>query len=181
MRLLCWIHVSSYSRFCKVLVQELSVQLDKGFLLSAYDLMSSRWTPKQQVIHPSHKSHNAQTYPTMHHFVTEMCTHVHISVTQWCIVGYSTVALWDFWIRSVKFISFYIITWWNSIFFCCLIMNYHGLFTLSTSVVVIIGQYWKNSVFYINFGYAKCIYVTLWTHKKHTIAHPHRWAVECHL
>ena len=22
---------------------------------------------------------------TMHHFVTEMCTHVHISVTKWCI------------------------------------------------------------------------------------------------
>ena len=25
-------------------------------------------------------------YPTMHPFVTEMCTHVHISVTKWCIV-----------------------------------------------------------------------------------------------
>ena len=36
----------------------------------------------------SHKSHNASDkYPTMHHFVTEMCTHVHISVTEWCIVG----------------------------------------------------------------------------------------------
>ena len=35
------------------------------------------------------------TYPTMHHFVTEMCTHVHISVTKWCIVGYETVALWN--------------------------------------------------------------------------------------
>ena len=30
----------------------------------------------------SHKLHNAQVpYPTMHQFVTEMCTHVHISVT----------------------------------------------------------------------------------------------------
>ena len=28
----------------------------------------------------------------MHHFVTEMCTHVHISVTKWCIVGYRTGA-----------------------------------------------------------------------------------------
>ena len=36
----------------------------------------------------SHKSHNAlDKYPTMHHFVTEMCTHVHISVIN--------VALWD--------------------------------------------------------------------------------------
>ena len=34
-------------------------------------------------IDPSHKSHNASDkYPTMHHFVTEMCTHVHISVTK---------------------------------------------------------------------------------------------------
>ena len=46
----------------------------------------------------------------MHHFVTEMCTYVHISVTKccivgftyvhisvtkWCIVGYGTGALWD--------------------------------------------------------------------------------------
>ena len=33
----------------------------------------------------------------MHHFVTEMCTHVHISVTKWCIVGYDTDAFWDLW------------------------------------------------------------------------------------
>ena len=47
-------------------------------------------------IDPFHKSHNASyIYPTMHHFVTEMCTHVHISVTKWCIVGYRTGALWD--------------------------------------------------------------------------------------
>ena len=31
----------------------------------------------------------------MHHFVMEMCTDVHISVTKWCIVGYGTGALWD--------------------------------------------------------------------------------------
>ena len=45
-----------------------------------------------QSIDPSHKSHNASDkYPTMHHFVTEMCTYVHISVTKWCIMGYRTV------------------------------------------------------------------------------------------
>ena len=44
----------------------------------------------------SHISHNAPNkYPTMHHFVTEMCTCVHISFTNWCIVGYGTVASWD--------------------------------------------------------------------------------------
>ena len=37
----------------------------------------------------------------MHHFVTEMCTHVHISVTKWCIVGYDTDAFWDLWDGSI--------------------------------------------------------------------------------
>ena len=40
-------------------------------------------------------------YPTMHHFVTEMCTQVHISVTKWWIVGYETGALWDLCDRSI--------------------------------------------------------------------------------
>ena len=36
-----------------------------------------------------HKSYKAPVlHPTMHHFVTEMCTCVHISVTKWCIVRY---------------------------------------------------------------------------------------------
>ena len=48
------------------------------------------------LLDPSHKSYNAsEKCPTMHRFVTEMCTHVHISVTKWCIVGYTTGALWD--------------------------------------------------------------------------------------
>ena len=37
----------------------------------------------------------------MQHFVTEMCTRVHISVTKWCIVGYGTGALWDVCNRSI--------------------------------------------------------------------------------
>ena len=36
-----------------------------------------------------YKPHNVPVqYPTMHYFVTEMCTCVHISVTKWCIEGY---------------------------------------------------------------------------------------------
>ena len=46
-----------------------------------------------QPIDPSHKAHNASDYPTMHHFVTEMCTHVHISVTKCCIMGYGTAKI----------------------------------------------------------------------------------------
>ena len=49
----------------------------------------------------SHKTHNASgKYPTMCHFVTEMCTCVHFSVTKWCIVWYETGALWDLCNRS---------------------------------------------------------------------------------
>ena len=40
-------------------------------------------------IDPSHKSYNAlDKYPTMYHFVTEICTHVDIFVTKWCIMEY---------------------------------------------------------------------------------------------
>ena len=54
-------------------------------------------------IGPSHISYNAlDKYPMMHHFVTEMCTHVHISVTEWCIVGHVTGALCDLWNRSIN-------------------------------------------------------------------------------
>ena len=54
---------------------------------------SSLWA-----IDPLHRSQNASDiYPTMHHFVTEMCTHVHISVTKWCTVGYGTGDLADLW------------------------------------------------------------------------------------
>ena len=53
-------------------------------------------------IDPSHKSQNASVpYPTMQHFVTEMCTCVHISVTKWCIVGYLSDAFWDLWDGSI--------------------------------------------------------------------------------
>ena len=31
----------------------------------------------------------------MHNSVTEMWTHVHISATKWCVVGYETGVLWD--------------------------------------------------------------------------------------
>ena len=44
------------------------------------------------------KSHNAPNKnPPMHHFVTKMCTHVHISLTKWCILGCRTGAFWDLW------------------------------------------------------------------------------------
>ena len=54
------------------------------------------------LIDPFHKSQNASDkYHTMHHFVTEMCTHVHISVTKCCIMGYGRDAFWDLWDGSI--------------------------------------------------------------------------------
>ena len=53
-------------------------------------LLISKWTTSvaASVVEPSHKSHNAfNKYPTMHHFVTEICTYVHISATK--------IPLWD--------------------------------------------------------------------------------------
>ena len=40
-------------------------------------------------------------YPTVHHFMTEVWSHVYISVTKWCIVGYRVGALYDFCDRSI--------------------------------------------------------------------------------
>ena len=40
-------------------------------------------------------------YATMQHFVTEMYTRAHISVTKCCIVGYLCNELWDLWDVSV--------------------------------------------------------------------------------
>ena len=60
------------------------------------------------VIDPFHKSQNASVlYPTMQHFITEMCTHVHISVTKCCIVGYLSDALWDLWDGSIACLFHY--------------------------------------------------------------------------
>ena len=45
-------------------------------------------------------------YHTMHHFVTEMWTSVHISVAKWYIVGYLSNALWDLWDKSIPCIFY---------------------------------------------------------------------------
>ena len=49
-----------------------------------------KW-PLQASINPSHKSHNASDkYPTLHHFATGMCTHVHVF-----LLSVENGALWD--------------------------------------------------------------------------------------
>ena len=82
-----------------------------------------------------HKFHNAlHKYPTMQHFITEMCTHVHISITKWCIVGYGTKSLWDMglshcgiwdwcivrlWIRFIAFLAL------TNLALCCRYSAWH--------------------------------------------------------
>ena len=70
---------------------------------------------------PSQKSHDtSDKYPTMHDFVTEMCTHVHICVTKWCIVGYGTGALW---VLCERFIVHYVplnFTHWGQVMHICI-------------------------------------------------------------
>ena len=53
----------------------------------------------------THKT--SDKYLTMHHFVIEMCKHVHISVTTCCIVGYGAGALWDLCNRLISCFFFY--------------------------------------------------------------------------
>ena len=67
-------------------------------------------------IDPPHTSRNAlDKYFTMHHFVTKMCTHVHISVTKRCSVGYLSGALWGLWYGCIDLATIYsvYITIWD--------------------------------------------------------------------
>ena len=77
-----------------IFVQPLCLSL----LASTYVISHTDNEPIDQ----SHKAHNALGKdPAMHRFVTEMCTHVHISVLKWYNVRYGAGELWDLWIRSV--------------------------------------------------------------------------------
>ena len=83
-------------------------------------------------IDPFHKSQNASMpYPTMQHFVTEMCTCVLISVKKWCIMGYLCDALWDLWDGSIE-----IFLWRYDVFgwFCRMIPWRNDFIGISSSV-----------------------------------------------
>ena len=72
---------------------------------------------KYTYMDPSYKFHNVlDIYPTMRHFVTEMCTHVHIYVTKECIVGYGTGALWDLCNRSHVAAGLFYLSWTTTSF-----------------------------------------------------------------
>ena len=63
---------------------------------------TKRHLRNSQQMDPFHKSRNACVpYAIMQHFVTKICTWVHISVAKCCIVRYLSDALWDLWNRSI--------------------------------------------------------------------------------
>ena len=76
-----------------------AIQTDFPFLSKASVLFHAIQTDLP--IDPSHKSGPLCIRQISHHFVTEMCTNVHISVTKWCIMGYATGVLWDLWDGSI--------------------------------------------------------------------------------
>ena len=93
------------------------VQVIASRLLDAKLLLVLRW-PNINMIHPTDShlwSHNpSHNYPTMLHLVTELCPHVHISVSKCCIVGYGTNALWDLSEGSIDSYSILVkISKWN--------------------------------------------------------------------
>ena len=78
----------------------------KGIIFNDPSKINSPSLFNDKAIDQSHKSHNAlDKYTTTHHFVTEMCTYVHFSVTKWCFVGCDTGALRDLCNRSIVFHS----------------------------------------------------------------------------
>ena len=61
-------------------------------------------------INPSKECHNASDrYPIMYHLVTETWTCVHVSVTQWCIVGYGRDALCE--MHNILISLFHCFSW----------------------------------------------------------------------
>ena len=91
-----WINISKSTHLPGYVQGFLAISLVKTWWeRNKVSIEFNLWWPFVSEIDPSHKSHNAlNKYPIMHYFVTEMCTHVYISVTKWCIVGYGNGALW---------------------------------------------------------------------------------------
>ena len=105
-------------------------------------IANSSTTSRKDLLHISHIA--PIPYPTMHHFVTEMCTCVHISVTYKivhcetfvrCIVGLMRwlycLVIW------FRFVYFYIIP---QLMLCC-------LFQPSLKVVIILSCFSQSTIF----------------------------------
>ena len=98
----CRVAVRNFTKFRRKFISQYISQVS----LSIYTTVDLSSTNRRIYHHKAicvsvdllHKSYNAPIpYPTMQHFVTEMCTPVHISVTKCCVVRYLSNASWDVW------------------------------------------------------------------------------------
>ena len=78
---------------CQVTATHLKIGYSKMTATGTHSPNELLWNIRAITQNPT--MHQTNIPQWMHHFVAEMCTHVHISVTKWCIVGHGTDALWD--------------------------------------------------------------------------------------
>ena len=133
----------------------------------------------------SHKSSNASDkYPTIHHFVAEMCMY------KMCIVGYGTGALWDLWDWWPN------LCWYHSQAIVKVTEDSHIVLTdsdgsklktfqralqdqISHTVETLYSTIYYSKYF-IELNFDKSTqYVALWIHKRHPISRPFGRAMEC--
>ena len=92
------------------------------------------------------KKHNAPVPypgPTIHHFVTEMCTCVHIFVTKWCIVGYLSNALSDL-VDGVHWMS----CGCGLVSLGIKLLPGQMVAKLQENIYIVTGTQWVNSTYY---------------------------------
>ena len=84
----CLIAILSNDRKSNFIYISLKIRNQKK-LNKLINAMSDNSPVRHLFMDLSQKSHDTPfPHPTIHHFATEICTRVHISVTKWCIVGY---------------------------------------------------------------------------------------------
>ena len=80
--------------------------------------------------------------PPVHQIVTEMCTHVHISVTEWWIMGYLSNALWDLGDRSIDL----------GIYANIMVADSLAIGVARSSAAIILAV-WNRDVIYVHWGW----------------------------
>ena len=131
----------------------------------------------------------------MHHFVTEMCTHVHISGIKWCIVRYGTGALWDLWISLIIFFMFpqtkFNITRTINLHFVCVCVIcmcdpflwtfhplHHQIFMFTFHQKLFLCFPWLHSLTRVNntgWPYIKPSYIIDWIRLMASWIHTYKW------
>ena len=128
-------------------------------LMGVGDIRISKWPPGWELQWEENPGKRPVTQisqcasPISHNaaFVTEICTHVHISVTKWCIAGYGTGALRDLWeglsISDLKYVRF--LSWlsWSLLFTILVIKIYYHMLTFSEIIRMFFCFFFLNRFF----------------------------------